>query len=221
MRVIAGSAGGIRLAVPKRGVRPTMDRVKAAVFSSLGESVAGARVLDLFAGSGALGIEALSRGAFSAVFVEEDRQSAEIIERNLARTKLKGRVRQQNVFDFLRGASSVQAAVSAAGRLAQTPSQRQMNETFDIIFADPPYERTKRGESYTGKLVTNELLPRLLDSSGVFVLETRANEILSELKLWRVVRRKTYGATKILFLSAVCSPQLVRRSLGEGGSAIR
>ncbi|PYL05452.1 MAG: 16S rRNA (guanine(966)-N(2))-methyltransferase RsmD, partial [Verrucomicrobia bacterium] len=88
MRVIAGSAGGIRLAVPKRGVRPTMDRVKAAVFSSLGESVAGARVLDLFAGSGALGIEALSRGAFSAVFVEEDRQSAEIIERNLARTKL-------------------------------------------------------------------------------------------------------------------------------------
>ena len=221
MRVIAGGAGGIRLAVPKRGVRPTMDHVKAAVFSSLGEFVAGARVLDLFAGSGALGIEALSRGAFSAVFVEEDRQSAEIIERNLARTKLKGRVRQQNVFDFLRGASSVQAAVSAAGRLAQTPSQRQMNETFDIIFADPPYERTKRGESYTEKLVTNELLPRLLDSSGVFVLETRANEILSELKLWRVVRRKTYGATKILFLSAVCSPQLVRRSLGEGGSAIR
>ena len=82
MRVIAGSAGGIRLAVAKRGVRPTMDRVKAAIFSSLGDSVAGARVLDLFAGSGALGIEALSRGASSAVFVEEDRQSVEIIERN-------------------------------------------------------------------------------------------------------------------------------------------
>src|SRR2546427_13246241 len=102
MRVIAGSAGGIRLAVPKRGVRPTMDRVKAAIFSSLGDAVAGARVLDLFAGSGALGIEALSRGASSAMFVEEDRQSTEMIERNLAKTKLKGRVRQQNVFDFLR-----------------------------------------------------------------------------------------------------------------------
>ena len=89
MRVIAGSAGGIRLAVPKRGVRPTMDRVKAAIFSSLGDSVGGARVLDLFAGSGALGIEALSRGASSAVFVEEDWQSAEIIERNLVKTKLK------------------------------------------------------------------------------------------------------------------------------------
>jgi hypothetical protein len=104
MRVIAGSAGGIRLAVPKRGVRPTMDRVKAAIFSSLGEAVVGARILDLFAGSGALGIEALSRGACSAVFAEEDGQSAEIIERNLAKTKLKGRVRQQDVFDFLRHA---------------------------------------------------------------------------------------------------------------------
>src|SRR5215470_10471026 len=72
MRVIAGCAGGIRLAVPKRGVRPTMDRVKAAIFSSLGDAVVGARVLDLFAGSGALGIEALSRGASSVVFVDED-----------------------------------------------------------------------------------------------------------------------------------------------------
>jgi len=74
MRVVAGSAGGVRLAVPKRGVRPTMDRVKAAIFSSLGDAIVGARVLDLFAGTGALGIEALSRGASSAVFVEESRQ---------------------------------------------------------------------------------------------------------------------------------------------------
>ncbi|MGZ5003496.1 MAG: RsmD family RNA methyltransferase, partial [Chthoniobacterales bacterium] len=71
MRVIAGSAGGIRLQVPETDVRPTMDRVKAAIFSSLGDRVVNARVLDLFAGTGALGIEALSRGAASAVFVEE------------------------------------------------------------------------------------------------------------------------------------------------------
>ena len=183
MRVIAGSAGGIRLAVPKRGVRPTMDRVKAAIFSSLGDAVAGARILDLFAGSGALGIEALSRGASSAVLVEEDRQSAEIIERNLARTKLKGRVRQQGVFDFLRHASDA--------------------ETFQIIFADPPYEKTKHGESYTAKILTNEALPRLLDSSGVFVLEKRPAETLPEMKFWRMVRQKTYGATEVLFLSAI------------------
>jgi 16S rRNA (guanine966-N2)-methyltransferase len=180
MRVIAGSAGGIRLAVPKRGVRPTMDRVKAAIFSSLGDSVAGACVLDLFAGSGALGIEALSRGASSAVFVEEDRQSAEMIERNLAKTKFKGRVRQQDVFDFLRHAAGA--------------------ETFQIIFADPPYEKTKCAETYTGKLLTSEVLPRLLDSGGVFVLEKRPTETVSEMKLWRIVRRKTYGATEVLFL---------------------
>jgi len=183
MRVIAGSAGGIRLAVPKNGVRPTMDRVKAAIFSSLGDAVAGASVLDLFAGSGALGIEALSRGASSGVFVEEDQQSAEIIERNLAKTKLKGRVRQQNVFDFLRHADGA--------------------ETFQIIFADPPYEKTKRGESYAEKLLTNEALSRLLRSGGVFVLEQRANEILTEMKLWRIVRRKAYGTTEVLFLSAI------------------
>jgi 16S rRNA (guanine966-N2)-methyltransferase len=201
MRVIAGSAGGIRLAVAKRGVRPTMDRVKAAIFSSLGDSVAGARVLDLFAGSGALGIEALSRGASSALFVEEDRQSVEIIERNLAKTKLKGPVRQQDVFDFL----------------PHVPGE----ETFQIVFADPPYEKTKNGESYTEKLVTSEALSRLMRSGGVFVLEKRPNEILPEMKLWRIVRRKTYGATEVLFLSAICNPRLVRRSLGEGGSAIR
>jgi 16S rRNA (guanine966-N2)-methyltransferase len=181
MRVIAGTAGRIRLTVPKRGVRPTMDRVKAAIFSSLGDSVADARVLDLFAGSGALGIEAVSRGASSAVFVEQDRQSTEIIERNLAKAKLKGRVRQRDVFDFLRHVSG--------------------EETFQIIFADPPYETTKDGESYTEKLVSNEMLPQLLDSSGVFVLEKRPHETLPEMKFWRIVRRKTYGATEVLFLS--------------------
>src|SRR6266550_7137478 len=104
MRVIAGRAGGVRLTSPKSGVRPTMDRVKAAIFSSLGEMVIGARVLDLFAGTGALGIEALSRGAESALFIEEDRQSAATIEKNLTKTKLTGRVRQRDVNRFCRSA---------------------------------------------------------------------------------------------------------------------
>jgi 16S rRNA (guanine966-N2)-methyltransferase len=179
MRVIAGSAGGIRLAVPKHGVRPTMDRVKAAIFSSLGEIVIGARVLDLFAGSGGLGIEALSRGATSVVFVEDDRQSAEAIEKNLAKTKLKGRIRRQDVFDFL----------------------RSYGEKFQIIFADPPYEKSPYGESDTEKLLNNDSLPRLLEPNGIFVLEKRPSETISELKLWRVIRQKKYGATEVLFLS--------------------
>ncbi|PYK11548.1 MAG: 16S rRNA (guanine(966)-N(2))-methyltransferase RsmD [Verrucomicrobia bacterium] len=186
MRVIAGCAGGIRLAVPKRGVRPTMDRVRAAIFSSLGDAVVGARVLDLFAGSGALGIEALSRGASSAVFVEQDRQSAEIIERNLARTKLKGRIRQQDVFDFLRRASG--------------------SELFDLVFADPPYEKTEEGERFTEKLLANEDLPQLLGADGTFILEKRPTELLPETNVWHLIRKKKYGATEVLFLKPIHNP---------------
>jgi 16S rRNA (guanine966-N2)-methyltransferase len=181
MRVIAGSAGGVRLAVPKRGVRPTMDRVKAAIFSSLGDAIIGARVLDLFAGSGALGIEALSRGAASAIFVEDDRQSAEAIEKNLAKTNLQGRVRDQDVFDFLR--------------------QRSNADKFQIIFADPPYEKGQHDENCTEKLLRSETLSQLLEPGGIFVLEKRPTDTLPEMKLWRVVRQKTYGATEVLFLS--------------------
>ncbi|HZR06029.1 MAG TPA: 16S rRNA (guanine(966)-N(2))-methyltransferase RsmD [Candidatus Udaeobacter sp.] len=180
MRVIAGSAGGIRLAVPKRGVRPTMDRVKAAIFSSLGDAVVGARVLDLFAGSGALGIEALSRGASFVVFVESDRQSVALIEDNLARTKLKGQVRQQDVFDFLPHACDA--------------------EMFDIVFADPPYDKMQDGERFTEKLLANEVLPQLMEVDGIFVLEKRPDENLPETGHWRVTRQKSYGATEVLFL---------------------
>jgi len=190
MRVIAGSAGGVRLAVPKRGVRPTMDRVKAAIFSSLGEVIIGARVLDLFAGSGALGIEALSRGAASVIFVEDDRQSADAIERNLANTKLKGCVRRQDVFHFLR--------------------QRSNAEKFEVVFADPPYEKGHPSESDTEKLLNNENLPRLLGLKGIFVLEKQPGEPIAETKLWRIIRKKRYGATEVLFLhqSAIANRQL-------------
>jgi 16S rRNA (guanine966-N2)-methyltransferase len=187
MRVIAGSAGGLRLAAPKRGVRPTMDRVKAAIFSSLGDTVIGARVLDLFAGSGALGIEALSRGAASVLFVEEDRQSIAAIKKNLAKVNLTGRMRQENVFDFLRRSAGM--------------------ENFQIIFADPPYEQTKSGERYTEKLLSNEVLPQLLDSDGVFVLEKRPSELIPATNLWDVVRARKYGATEVLFLSAIRAPK--------------
>jgi 16S rRNA (guanine966-N2)-methyltransferase len=187
MRVIAGSAGGVRLAVAKTRVRPTMDRVKAAIFSSLGDAIIDARVLDLFAGSGALGIEALSRGAASVLFVEQDRQSIEAIESNLAKTKLDGRVRRQEVFEFLRGSFG--------------------SERFQIIFADPPYEKTKSGERFTEKLLANEALARLLEPDGIFVLEKRSGERLPETELWNAVRRRKYGATEVLFLSVIRSSQ--------------
>jgi 16S rRNA (guanine966-N2)-methyltransferase len=188
MRVIAGRAGGVRLAVPRAGVRPTMDRVKAAIFSSLGDVIIGARVLDLFAGSGALGIEALSRGAASALFVDHDRQSISSIETNLVKTKFQGHVREQDVFDFLRRFSS--------------------SEKFRVVFADPPYEKMESGEQFTEKLLTNDRLPRLLEPTGTFVLEKHPGEKLSGIGFWSVIRQKTYGATEVLFLkSAVGNPQ--------------
>jgi 16S rRNA (guanine966-N2)-methyltransferase len=186
MRIIAGRAGGIRLAVPQRGVRPTMDRVKAAIFSSLGDSVIGARTLDLFAGSGALGIEALSRGAASVLFVDEDRQSIATIEKNLTKAHFQARVRRQEVFDFLKHLSS--------------------GEKFRIIFADPPYEKTKNGERFTEKLLANPVLLQLLEPDGIFVLEKHPSEKIPEMDLWNLVRRKTYGATEVLLLSAIRGP---------------
>jgi 16S rRNA (guanine966-N2)-methyltransferase len=183
MRVIAGSAGGTKLDVPKHGVRPTMDRVKAAIFSSLADKVIGEKILDLFAGSGALGIEALSRGASSVLFVDEDRQSIAAIEKNLAKTKLEGRVRHQDVFEFLR--------------------RSNLAEKFGIIFADPPYEQTKSGERFTEKLLANEALPELLEPDGIFVLEKRPDEALPETPFWKTIRQKRYGATEVLFLSSI------------------
>ena len=190
MRVIAGAAGGIRLDVPKREVRPTMDRVKAAIFSSLGEQVIGARVLDLFAGTGALGIEALSRGAASALFVEENTAAVSAIERNLARTKLEGHVRKQEVFAFLR---------SAQGR-----------DPFRIIFADPPYEKTKSGGEFTQMLLESVPLAEMLELSGIFVLEKRPGEKMRPTPLWEITRARKYGATEILFLQRSGSPAEAR-----------
>lgn len=180
MRVIAGTAGGIRLDVPKTEVRPTMDRVKGAIFSSLGEEVIGARVLDLFSGTGGLGIEALSRGAASALFVEENSSAVAAIERNLARTKLEGRIRRQDVFAFLRAAP--------------------MRDAFRIIFADPPYEKTKSGGEFTRLLLENEQLAELLEPSGIFVLEKRPAEQMPPMPLWEITRARKYGATEVLFL---------------------
>ena len=180
MRVIAGTAGGIRLDVPKRDVRPTMDRVKAAIFSSLGDAVIGANVLDLFAGTGALGIEALSRGAASARFVDHDRRAVAAIEANLVRTKFAGRVAQRDVFEFLRRPVS--------------------SETFDIIFADPPYERTSGGESFTELLLGNDGLTEMTKALGTFVLEKAPSEKTPESARWRITRAKKYGATEVLFL---------------------
>ena len=122
MRVIAGSAKGTRLAPVPKGVRPTSDRVRESLFNALGQFFSGGRVLDLYAGTGALGIEALSRGSELAVFVERDRAARAVIVENLQRTRFAERA------EVLGG--EVEAVL---GRLVGR------GERFDLIFADPPY----------------------------------------------------------------------------------
>jgi 16S rRNA (guanine966-N2)-methyltransferase len=120
MRVVAGTAGGRRLKSPSGSrLRPTSERVREAVFASLGSlgAVESARVLDLFAGTGALGIEALSRGAAAATFVDSDREAVETIRSNLEATGLTGTVVRSDALRFL----------------------QETSETFDLALVDPPY----------------------------------------------------------------------------------
>jgi 16S rRNA (guanine966-N2)-methyltransferase len=185
MRVIAGTAGGIRLDVPKNDIRPTMDRVKAAIFSSLADRIIGARVLDLFAGTGALGIEALSRGAAEAAFIDHNRSAVEVIERNLKKAGVSGRVQKRDVFDFLK---------------------RRSSKNYDIIFADPPYDRAKSEDPFTKLLLASSELARMLDADGIFVLEKMPAKRLPPARLWNLIRNKTYGATEVLFLQSASLP---------------
>jgi len=121
-RVIGGVAGGRRIAVPPRGTRPTTDRVRESLFNIVTArlDLTGLSVLDLYAGSGALGLEALSRGAASALFVESDRRAATVLERNIATLGLPGATARRGL-----------VATVLSGRAAAP---------FDLVLADPPYE---------------------------------------------------------------------------------
>jgi 16S rRNA (guanine966-N2)-methyltransferase len=120
-RVVAGRVGGRRIAVPPRGTRPTSERVREAIFSAVSSRIelVGARVLDLYAGSGALGIEALSRGAERALFVESDKRAAAVLRRNLDELGLAG--------GEVRSASVTSTVIGSPG------------EAYDLVLADPPY----------------------------------------------------------------------------------
>ena len=161
MRVIAGSAGGIPLHTPRTDLRPTMDVVKGALFSSLGDFVTGARVLDLFAGSGSLGIEALSRGAAAVTFVESERRAVAAIEKNLEKTGLAGpaaTVQPMDVFRFI-------------DRFASTAS-------YEIILADPPYAKAEGERDFAPELLCAPMLQHALAPGGIFVLEHLPGEKL-------------------------------------------
>lgn len=184
MRLISGSAGGIPLDVPKSVTRPTQDRVRQAIFNMLGPVVEGARVLDLFAGSGALGLECLSRGAESALLVDQDRGACEVIRRNLKKTRLSGAVvRQGDVFKTL----------------VQLKSE---GLCFDLIFADPPYAHKPGDVDLCGKLLESADFTSLVPTGASVVLESLATRGAASLapRGWELLRERDYGSTRILWL---------------------
>jgi 16S rRNA (guanine966-N2)-methyltransferase len=176
MRIIAGSAGGIRLKVPKRVTRPSTDRLREALFSILAVKVDGARVLDLFAGSGALGIEALSRGAGTATLVEENGSACGVIADNLKVSGFKAEVLKVDVFSVL----------------------RRMGGEFDLVLADPPYALPGR-EDTAQKLLEAESLRGLMAAEALLVLEVETEREAPEAEGWKLVDRRVYGSSAILF----------------------
>ncbi len=153
MRIIAGSRKGSRIFAPKgRDTRPTGDRVREAAYTLIGP-VEGAAVLDLFAGSGAMGLEALSRGAARAVFVESDVDAARTIERNLDKLRLTG------------------ATVLRADALTALRQEAGAARRYDLVLVDPPYGTFVRMQT---ALAT--YLPTVLEPGGLLVVETGAKE---------------------------------------------
>ena len=173
MRVITGKARGVQLKTPDgMQTRPTTDRVKEALFSIINFDIPGADVLDLFGGTGQLGIEALSRGAKSAVFVDHSEQACKLIRENLKRTKLEsdGRVIRADYLDYL----------------------KRCKETFDIVFLDPPY-----AEVFLENALKRITEIDILRSGGIIVAERPLDKELP----WEFegfTRSKDYKYGKIL-----------------------
>jgi 16S rRNA (guanine966-N2)-methyltransferase len=196
MRITGGQAARRRLKVPKGfEVRPTPDLVKQAVFNSLGPRVVGARVLELFAGSGALSLDCLSRGAATALCVEKSHKPAGFIRVNAATANLAAplEVRIQDVF-------------VAVHQLAENHRQ------FDLILADPPYGEKnvgRRSTSFAQQLLDDPNLPKLLAPGGRCVLGHAKRDTLTLVPPWREVKVLKHGDSLMRFLELEGSASLL------------
>jgi 16S rRNA (guanine966-N2)-methyltransferase len=189
MRIIGGTAGGTVLKAPKgQAVRPTPDLVRQAVFNSLGERVAGARVLELFAGTGALSLECLSRDAAHAVCVELSRKHAAFIRDNARFARLPAGALELRVQD----------AFAAIRQLAGT------GQVFDLLFADPPYGDKnvgQRSQSFAQQLLDDAQLPSLLADGGLFILGHARRDTLSlPAEVWTERKVLQHGDNVMRFL---------------------
>ncbi|MCA1766246.1 MAG: 16S rRNA (guanine(966)-N(2))-methyltransferase RsmD [Desulfobulbaceae bacterium] len=183
MRIISGTARGRRLLTPGKtsgvsAIRPTSDRVREAVFNILGDRVKGAEVLDLFAGTGALGLEALSRGSSGAVFVDAASDAIRLIKKNLELCTFANRARVVRR-DLLKG-------LAFLGRLKPL-------EGFELIFVDPPYRR-----GISTRIIKNLGKSALLGKNGLLIVEEGADiELPEAVAGLRMIDRRLYGDTAV------------------------
>jgi 16S rRNA (guanine966-N2)-methyltransferase len=188
MRITGGTSGRRQLKAPKGfAVRPTPDLVKQAIFNSLSARVAGAHVLELFAGSGALGFECLSRGAALVVSVEKSQRHAAMIRENLLAAGLPA-----GQFEL-----RTQDAFPAVHQLAAAGAQ------FDLILADPPFGEKnvgRRSQSLSQQLLDEAALPPLLAPDGLFVLGHTRRDTLTLTAAWKVVKSLRHGDSVMDFL---------------------
>jgi 16S rRNA (guanine966-N2)-methyltransferase len=188
MRIIGGSAGGVLLKAPKGfAVRPTADLVRQALFNSLGPRVQGARVLELFAGTGALSLECLSRGAVLALCVEKSGRHAQFIRRNLEQARLPAQSLRLRIQD-------------AWAAIRQLAGERQQ---FDLVLADPPYGEKnigRRSTSLAQQLLDEPALPELLQAGGLFILGHTKRDTLSVPPAWEETKLLKHGDSVMRFL---------------------
>jgi 16S rRNA (guanine966-N2)-methyltransferase len=188
MRIIGGTAAGIILKVPKGfDVRPTPDLVRQALFNSLGQRVVGAKVLEVFAGTGALSLECLSRGATQAHCIEKSNKHAQFIRENLEAANFSPAQMQIRVQDAFVGITQL-AAIA---------------EKFDLILADPPYGEKnvgRRSVSFAQKMLDDESLPKLIAEDGLFILGHTKRDTLDFSGAWEEIKMLKHGDTVMRFL---------------------
>lgn len=183
VRIIAGKAGRVAIRVPKGETRPTTDFVRQAVFSRLSTTVEDARVLDLFAGSGALGLEALSRGAKACVFVDEGRAAEQTIRANLAKSRLEGgQVVRADVHGWL----------------------RRERTSFDLVFADPPYCHSILDRDNLTEMFALDGFAERVAEGGFLIVEQSAREATRDAPGFDLMDRREYGSSAILLYARGC-----------------
>lgn len=176
MRIIAGAAKGRKLDTPKSGTRPMTGRARESIFSILTPRLRGTHVLDLYAGSGSLGLEALSRGAADAVFVEKGRRAVEILRDNIDRVDLGGVIRSGDVRQFLR---------THDGR-------------YDVVFVDPPYAEDDRDV-----VSVLQLMESVLAQDGIIVMHRQARSEVEPPQFLRTVDERRYGDAVVTMMERV------------------